>query len=50
MEMERDNIKSVILAHRKQAMLEKMKTSLYEKAKRDHAFEVYVGSPELNPN
>ena len=50
MEMERDNIKSVILAHRKQAMLEKMKTSLYEKAKRDHAFEVYVGSPGLNPN
>ena len=29
LEMERDNIKSVILAHRKQALLEKMKTSLY---------------------
>ena len=49
MEMERDNIKSVILARRKQAMLEKMKASLYEKAKRDHAFEVYVGSPGFNP-
>jgi hypothetical protein len=47
LEMERDNIKSVILAHRKQALLEKMKTSLYNKAKREHAFEVYVGSPTL---
>jgi hypothetical protein len=47
MEMVRDNIKSVILAHRKQAMLERMKTALYEKAKRDRAFEVYVGSPTL---
>jgi hypothetical protein len=47
MEMVRDNIKSVILAHRKQALLEKMKTSLYNKAKREHAFEVYVGSPTL---
>ena len=47
LEMVRDNIKSVILAQRKQAMLERMKTSLYEKAKRDRAFEVYVGSPTL---
>ena len=47
MEMVRNNIKSVILAQRKQAMIEKMKTSLYEKAKRDRAFEVYVGSPTL---
>ena len=47
LEMVHDNIKSVILAHRKQAMIEKMKNSLYEKAKRDHAFEVYVGSPTL---
>ena len=47
LEMERNNIKSVILAHRKQALLEKMKTSLYNKAKREHAFEVYVGSPTL---
>ena len=47
LEMVRDNIKSVILAQRKQAMLERMKTALYEKAKRDRAFEVYVGSPTL---
>ena len=46
-EMVRDNIKSVILAQRKQAMLERMKTALYEKAKRDRAFEVYVGAPTL---
>ena len=47
LEMVSDNIKSVILAQRKQALIEKMKTSLYEKAKRDRAFEVYVGSPTL---
>ena len=47
LEMVRDNIKSVILAQRKKAMLERMKTALYEKAKRDRAFEVYVGSPTL---
>ena len=47
LEMVRDNIKSVILAQRNQALIEKMHTSLYEKAKRDRAFEVYVGSPTL---
>jgi len=47
MEMVRDNIKSVILAQRRQALIEKMKTAVYEKAKRDRAFEVYVGSPTL---
>ena len=47
LEMVRDNIKSVILAQRKQSLIEKMHTSLYEKAKRDRAFEVYVGSPTL---
>ena len=47
LEMVHNNIKSVILAQRKQTMIEKMKTSLYEKAKRDRAFEVYVGSPTL---
>ena len=47
LEMVRDNIKSVILAQRRQALIEKMHTSLYEKAKRDRAFEVYVGSPTL---
>ena len=50
LEIERDNIKSVILAQRKQAMLNNMKEALYKKAKRDHAFEVYVGSPGLYPN
>ena len=48
LEMVRDNIKSVILAQRKQALIEKMQTSIYEKAKKEHAFEVYVGSPSLN--
>ena len=47
LEMVSDNIKTVILAQRKQAMLEKMKAALYEKAKRSRAFEVYVGSPTL---
>ena len=47
LEMVRDNIKSVILAQRSQTMLEKMRTALYNKAKRDRAFEVYVGSPTL---
>ena len=47
LEMVRDNIKSVILAQRKQALIEKMHISLYEKAKRDRAFEIYVGSPTL---
>ena len=47
MEMVRDNIKSVILAQRKQAMIEEMQTALYEKAKNEKAFEVYVGSPNL---
>ena len=47
MEMVRDNIKSVILAQRKQAMIEEMHTALYEKAKNEKAFEVYVGSPNL---
>ena len=48
MEMVRDNIKSVILAQRRQALIDKMQTALYEKAKREKAFEVYVGSPTLN--
>ena len=46
-EMVRDNIKSVILAQRKKALIDKMQTALYEKAKRDRAIEVYVGSPTL---
>ena len=48
MEMERNNIKSIILAHRKQALLDQMKVALYEKAKRSNAFKVYVGSPSLD--
>ena len=47
LEMVRDNIKSVILAQRKQAMIERMRTAIYEKARKEHAFEVYVGSPAL---
>lgn len=47
LEMVRDNIKSVILAQRKQTMIKKMQESLYEKAKKERAFEVYVGSPTL---
>ncbi|MBQ8959269.1 MAG: hypothetical protein IJ057_12370 [Bacteroidales bacterium] len=48
LEMERDNIKSIILAQRKQALIEKMRNSVYEKAKKERAFEVYVGAPSLN--
>ena len=47
LEMVRDHIKSVILAQRKQAMIQKMQEALYEKAKKEKAFEVYVGSPSL---
>lgn len=47
LEMVRNNIRSVILAHRKQAMINKMQEAVYEKAKKEHAFEVYVGSPTL---
>ena len=47
LEMVRDNIKSMILAQRKQTLIENMRTAVYEKAKRDRAFEVYVGSPTL---
>ena len=47
-EMVRNNIKSVILAQRRQALIDKMQTALYEKAKKEKAFEVYVGSPTLN--
>ena len=46
-EMVRDNIKSVILAQRKKALIDKMQAALYEKAKKEDAFEVYVGSPSL---
>ena len=48
LEMEHDNIKSIILAHRKTALIDEMRTALYEKAKRDGTFEIYVGSPSIN--
>lgn len=50
LELEVDNIKSIILTMRKQNMIDKMKTSLYEKAKKEHAFEVYVGSLTIDEN
>ena len=46
-DMVRDNIKSVILAQRKKALIDKMQAALYEKAQKEKAFEVYVGSPSL---
>lgn len=48
LELVRTNIKDVILAQRKQDMIEKMRISVYDKARREHAFETYVGSPSLN--
>ena len=47
LEIVRDNIKSIILAQRKQAMINTMQEAIYQKAKREHAFELYVGSPTL---
>jgi hypothetical protein len=48
MDLEHDNIKSIILARRKKELLDKMKTALYENAKKNHAFEVYVGMPVID--
>ncbi len=42
--IERDNIRSVILTQRKQRFIERMKTSTFNKAKREHAFTKYVGN------
>ena len=47
-EMERDNIKALILMRRKKELIDGMHTSLYENAQREHAFEVYVGAPVAN--
>lgn len=44
LEMEYENIKSVILMKRKRALLDDLKLNLYEKAVKDHAFEVYTGA------
>ena len=46
-DMERDNIRYMILEHRKKDLLDRMKASLYEKAKKSHAFEVYAGMPKI---
>lgn len=48
LEMERDNIRTIILTHRKKELLDRMRASVYEKAKREHAFEKYVGTPTLD--
>ena len=41
LEIEYSNIKSVILMKRKMQLLSKMKDDLYEKAMKEHAFEIY---------
>lgn len=50
LEMQYDNIRNVILTHRKKALLDRMRTAVYEKAKREHAFEKYVGTPVIDSN
>lgn len=47
LEMVRDDIKSVILTQRKQALFEIMENDLYDKAKEENAFEIYVGSSSI---
>lgn len=44
LDMERENIRSMILMKRKKELLDALKSRLYEKAAKDHAFEVYTGS------
>lgn len=48
LDLEHDNIKGIILARRKKELLDRMKTALYESAKKNHAFEVYVGMPVID--
>lgn len=50
LEMQYANIRSVILTHRKKALLDRMREAVYEKAKKDHAFEKYVGTPVIESN
>lgn len=50
LEMQYDNIRSVILTHRKKALLDRMRAAVYEKAKKEHAFEKYVGTPVIDSN
>ena len=45
--MERGNIRSIILAHRKKQLIERMKEATYKAAQREHAFTKYVGPPTL---
>ena len=47
LDMERDNIRYMVLERRKKELLDRMKASLYEKAQKNHAFEVYVGAAKL---
>ena len=44
LDMERKNIRSMILMKRKKDLLDVLKSKLYEKAVKDHAFEVYTGA------
>lgn len=46
--MQRDNIRSIILTQRKQQLIENMKRATIEKAKKEHAFTKYVGTPIIN--
>ena len=47
-EMERNNIKALVLMRRKKDLIDRMHASLYENAQREHAFEVYVAMPVAN--
>ena len=49
-EMQYDNIRTIILTYRKKQLLDEMKAAVFEKARKDHAFEKYVGTPTLNNN
>lgn len=48
-EVEHDNIKTLILMRRKKDLIDRMRASLYEDAQQEHAFEVYVAQPVANP-
>lgn len=50
LEMQYGNIKSVILTQRKKALLDRMREAVYEKAKKQRAFEKYVGTPVIDSN
>lgn len=47
-EMVSGNIRSIILAHRKKELIERMKEATYKTAQREHAFTKYVGQPSLD--